>query len=120
MTNRFIALTLTALLAASASVFANETIQNKSDFVEKVVGKKVADVKTGNWLLAKQDGKLEGRVKGFKVSGKWYWSGNYWCRTARIGIIPVPRECQQINVSGQTLILKRHEGTGSSHIYRIN
>lgn len=112
-----IALTLSVSLPNVAH--SKDLIDNKNEFLQKVVGKKVAQSES-TWLRMAPNGNIEGRVKGIKVSGKWYWQGNYWCRTARIGIIPVPRECQQITLlGGNKLELQRYKGTGSKHNYTM-
>lgn len=98
---------------------SKDLIDNKNEFIQKVVGKKVAQ-NDNTWLRMASNGKIDGRVKGIKVTGKWYWQGKYWCRTARIGIIPVPRECQQITLlGGNRLELQRYKGTGSKHNYTM-
>jgi hypothetical protein len=112
---------LSAIFAASlSSSWAGDVIKDKNEFIQKVVGKKVA-MSANTWLSPKRDGKLDGRVKGIKVHGNWYWQGDFWCRTARVGIIPIPRECQKITMlNNKSLELKRHKGTGTSHIYTVN
>lgn len=119
MISKTITASILAVLVSSSIAFANDTIDNKREFIEKVVGKKVAQG-SSTWLLPRSDGKLDGRVKGIKVTGDWYWQGSFWCRTARIGILPVPRECQKITLLGDNkLELHRHKGTGSRHIYTV-
>jgi hypothetical protein len=113
-------ITLTFAMSVSNVAFSKDIIDNKSEFLQKVVGKKVAQ-SSNTWLRMASNGQIDGRVKGIKVSGMWYWQGNYWCRTARIGIIPVPRECQQITLlGGNKLELQRYKGTGSKHNYTMN
>lgn len=110
---------LSILVCLPTAANANDLVDSKSEFIQKVVGKKVAQ-SDNTWLRMASNGKIDGRVKGIKVTGKWYWQGKYWCRTARIGIIPVPRECQQITLlGGNKLELQRYKGTGSKHNYTM-
>lgn len=111
---------LSLMVGLTTTAHSKDIIDNKDEFIQKVVGKKVAQ-SSNTWLRMAPNGKIDGRVKGIKVTGKWYWQGNYWCRTARIGIIPVPRECQQITLlGGNKLELQRYKGTGSKHNYTMN
>lgn len=101
-------------------VMAKDVIDTESEFLNKVAERKISVKSENTWLIAKQDGQIDGRFRGLKIRGKWNWSDGFWCRSARIGILPIPRECQQLSLADETLILQRFRGTGSSHTYQIN
>lgn len=102
------------------SVRAADIIDSKSEFLQKIAGKKIADPKLNTWMVAQPNGQINGKFKGLNIKGKWAWNDKYWCRTGRIGLIPLPRECQQITLTGNKLILQRKKGTGTSHTYQLN
>lgn len=108
------------LAATFSGAQAKDTIDSKSEFIQKVAGKKIADPKLNTWMIAQPDGIISGKFKGINIKGKWNWNGKYWCRSARIGLFSLSQECQQITLAGNTLILKRKKGTGSSHTYQLN
>lgn len=108
------------LTISIGGIQAKDAIDSKSEFIQKVAGKKIADPKLNTWMIARPNGKIEGKFKGINIKGKWSWSGEYWCRSARIGLFSLSLECQEITLAGNTLILKRKKGTGSSHTYQLN
>lgn len=108
------------LVTSVISAQAKDTIDSKSEFIEKVAGKRIADPKLNTWMVAQPNGQIKGKFKGINIKGKWNWNGKYWCRSARIGLISLSLECQQITLAGSTLILQRKKGTGSSHTYQLN
>lgn len=109
-----------ALIISINGTYAKDKIETKRDFIQKIVGKRIADPKLNTWMVAKANGQISGQFKGINIKGKWHWNDKYWCRSARIGIIFLSLECQQITLVGNTLILKRKKGTGSSHTYQLN
>lgn len=115
ITSAFIILT-----AAVTSAQARDIIDSKSEFIQKVAGKKIENPKLNTWMIAQPNGQIDGKFKGINIKGKWNWSGKFWCRSARIGLFSLSLECQQITLAGNTLILKRKKGTGSTHTYQLN
>lgn len=106
--------------AQSKELMARDIIDTKVEFLTKVAGKRISVPTEKTWLIAKANGQIDGRFRGIKIRGNWNWNNGYWCRSARIGILPIPRECQQISLADEMLILQRFKGTGSSHTYQIN
>lgn len=108
------------LTTSIIGVQAKDMIDTRSEFIQKVAGKKIADPKINTWMIAQANGQISGEYKGLNIKGKWNWNGKFWCRSARIGLFSLSLECQQITLAGDTLILKRKKGTGSSHTYQLN
>lgn len=108
------------LAVTVTSTHAKDTIDSKSEFIRKIAGKKIEDPKLNTWMIARPNGQIDGKFKGINIKGKWNWNGKFWCRSARIGLFSLSLECQRITIAGNTLILKRKRGTGSSHTYQLN
>lgn len=109
-----------ALVASTSGIQAKDIIDNKSEFIQKIAGKRISDPKANTWMVAQPNGQIKGKFKGISISGKWNWNGKFWCRSARIGLISLSKECQQITLANKTLVLTRRKGTGSSHTYQLN
>lgn len=116
----FAAILSAALLSvATAPTFAADRIDTKQEFLDKIAERRISDPNENTWMVATKNGRLNGEYRGLKIRGKWRWGDGFWCRSARVGVVPIPSECQEITLANQKLILRRKNGTGSSHTYMI-
>ncbi len=116
----FLIFVFAILNSSSGNVQARDVVESKAEFIQKVAGKKITDAKLNTWMIAQPNGQIRGKFKGINIKGRWDWNGKYWCRSARIGLLSLPNECQQIALNGKTLILKRKKGNGTTHSYQLN
>ena len=92
-------------------------IMNEEQFRAALVGKKI-DL-GGGYVVTHEDGKLTGKVGNKKLTGKWAWKGEYYCRIVRLDGEKMPFDCQVIIISGDELTIVRKKGKGEQIVYRI-
>ena len=122
----YLAAGLAALaLAASHSIQPalaadpNERITTEQGFKEKIVGRKL--VQKHGYVIIHDDGKITGTLRSKKLTGKWNWKEEYYCRTVRLGAKDLGYDCQVVEMSEDSSIsFLRKKGKGKrSPSYRI-
>lgn len=100
-------------LMVSASIVFSGTIRTEAQFREEIVEKKLVAGKA--WITISENGTFSGRAsKNEKITGRWVWSGRYWCRNAVVGTQKWQQDCQVIRIKGNTVIFIREKGKGLS------
>ena len=94
-------------------------IATEQEFREIAVGKKLV-YKVGEYVFLHDDGKMSGYFGGKKLTGKWSWEDEYYCRTGKSGKKKLGHDCQIVELSGNRLIFIREKGKGgNSGSYQI-
>ena len=105
-------------MLASPTLADFKRIKTEAQFREIVVDKKIYG--DDGWAQAHSNGKLTGNYGGKNMSGAWLWSGQLWCRNARLEDGPeTGSDCQTWEVNGNQLRLTREKGKGRVSIYEI-
>lgn len=119
-------LTLAVLVASAPLAQAEEgsvaavtdgRIMTEEQFRATLVGKKV-DLGTG-YAVSHENGKITGKVGNKKLTGKWAWKGEYYCRIVRLDDEKMPFDCQVQIISGNKVIVIRKKGKGERITYQI-
>lgn len=92
-------------------------ITTEQEFRDAIVGKKWV-AKTGYFVIH-SNGKLGGKHRGKKMTGKWNWKGKFFCRSGRLDGKKFPRDCHAIFVKGDTMIGVRKKGKGGQYVSRL-
>ena len=95
-------------------------ITTEQEFRTKVVGRRITN-KEG-YVIAHEDGKVSGAFgKGgkHKLTGTWDWKGKHYCRTVKVGSRDYGRDCQVIEVSGDTFASTTKKGKGKRSVWNI-
>ena len=95
-------------------------ITTEQEFREKVVGKRLTN-KDGH-VFVREDGTVTGAFgEGGEhvLTGRWTWEGRYYCRTVRVGSKDYGRDCQVIEVSGDTFASTTKKGNGKRSVWKI-
>ena len=96
----------------------NKRIETEQEYREKVVGKKL--VQENGYVMSHEDGTVSGEFGDQSLSGTWTWEDKYFCRTVTLGTRDFGRDCQVVEVSGDSLTVIRNKGEGKrSPVYRI-
>ena len=97
---------------------ANTRIETEQEYREKVVGRKL--VLENGYVMSHEDGTVSGEFGDQSLSGTWTWEDKYFCRTVKLGTRDFGRDCQVVEVSGDSLTVIRNKGEGDrSPVYRI-
>lgn len=105
---------------------AHETANlTEKQFVSELVGATVAWVEPSGIpnknvrIAINADGTLVGRGRfDESISGKWRWSGDYWCRTIFGDTASPINDCQIVRRDGQDYLFIRNFGNGDAIRYR--
>ena len=95
-------------------------IMTEEELREKVVGKRITN-KDG-YVIIHEDGTVTGAFgKGGKdkLTGTWTWEGQHYCRTLKVGGTDYGRDCQVIEVSGDTLASTTEKGKGERSVWKL-
>lgn len=96
-----------------------ERIASKEQYLELVAGR-VAQMKGSNFSsTAFADGTMKGGGGDRKLSGTWTWEDGFFCREGTIGSDVLKRDCQIIEISGDTLKVKRNRGEGENVVLQL-
>ncbi|MEO1024161.1 MAG: dihydrodipicolinate reductase [Pseudomonadota bacterium] len=107
---------LTIAAPAMASEF--ERVQERDSFVSLVKGRNLT--RLGIRLQVSQDGDIKGRAFGKDISGDWTWDEGYFCRDLFAdGDVLDIKNCQTVEVRGNTLRFTSDKGTGDSANLRL-
>ena len=119
-------LTLVVLLACaqfaqaeegSAAAVVDGRIMTEEQYRATIVGKRI-DLGNG-YADIHENGKITGKVGNKKLTGKWAWKGDYYCRIVRLDGQKLPFDCQVVIVSGNKVTSIRNKGNGKRVTYRI-
>ena len=105
------------LEAASEAV---SRVRTEAQLREKVVGRRISD--PSGYVIIHADGTVSGAFgKGGKdkLTGRWTWEGEYYCRTIEVGGTDYGRDCQVLEVSGETLWSTTNEGKGQRSVWTL-
>ena len=113
----FIATALGMVVATTAFGGEFKRLKTKSEYLTTVADRKL--VAEWGWVIAASDGTMMGQINGQPAQGKWNWQGGYWCRTISYGSNDLPRNCQTVHVSGDTVVSIRDKGKGKQTAMKI-
>ncbi|WP_157973486.1 hypothetical protein [Tropicimonas sp. IMCC34043] len=65
------------------------------------------------------DGRMSGRIGGGDLTGTWYWSEGFFCRTAQRDGEDLGLDCEAIEVLGDRIRYTSDKGTGDASIVRV-
>ena len=71
------------------------------------------------YFVIHEDGTLTGKFNNKKLTGKWTWEGQFFCRTTKLGTRKSGRDCQVIVVDGDTLTGSRKKGKGKTFSWKL-
>ena len=92
-------------------------IMTEEQFRAALVGKKI-DLGQG-YAVNHENGKITGKIGNKKLTGKWAWKGEYYCRIVRLDGEKMPFDCQVQIVSGDTVTVIRKKGKGERLTFKI-
>ena len=105
-------------LPSSAIADSFQRVEDETGFMSLV---KDRDLKRlGIRLNVMDDGRIEGRAFGRKVTGKWSWDSGYFCRDLAVNGDPLEYNCQMVQVKGETLRFTSDKGTGQYADLRLD
>lgn len=92
-------------------------ITTEQEFRDLVVGKTFSNDQGSGMCHA--DETITGEIDGKKLTGYWYWEGEHFCQTIRLGDEFLGSDCQVVFVSGDKMTVVPNEGTGDRVTYRL-
>ena len=95
-------------------------ITTEQELREKVVGKRITN--EDGHVVIHEDGTVTGAFgKGGrdKLTGTWTWEGQHYCRTLKVSGTDYGRDCQVIEVSGDTLASTTERGKGERSVWKL-
>ena len=101
----------------SATSLEKGRIMTEEQFRATLVGMKI-DLGQG-YAINHENGKITGKIGDKKLTGKWAWKGEYYCRIVRLDGEKMPFDCQVQIVSGNKVTVIRKKGKGERITYRI-
>lgn len=93
-------------------------IATEQEFRDLVVGSTLSNDQ--GFVTCHADETMTGEIDGRKLTGYWFWEGEHFCRTVRLGDEFLGSDCQVMFVSGDKLTFVRGEGTGDKVTYRLD
>lgn len=103
---------LSACAANKPDTSEYERILSKDQYLE-LVADRVVKMEGSNFSGTNfSDGTMEGASGDNKLSGTWTWEDNHFCRDGIMGGKPLGRDCQVVEIFGNTLKVTRDEGKG--------
>lgn len=114
-----VVLTVSACATTPAENVAYERITTKEQYIELVAGRAAKSKGSDFSSTALADGTLTSTGGSKKLSGTWTWEEGYFCREGTIGSEPLERDCQIIEIAGDSLKVNRNKGEGESVILKL-
>ena len=113
------ALAATAVLSLSGLPAAAEyaRIQDKSDFVAAVKGKRLTRLLVN--LQVTPGGAIAGKGAAWQITGSWSWKDGYFCRTLVWGGKDLGYNCQVVMRDGAKIRFTSDKGTGESAVLTL-
>ena len=108
LTAAVLAVTIVTSAASAAQGF--QTVREQARFLDLVTGKQLT--RFGIRLTVTPDGAIRGRAFGREVTGNWQWSDGFFCRDLFYGERDLGPNCQQVQVSGDTVRFTSDRGEG--------
>lgn len=110
---------LIALGLATPAVASDfQRVAERDSFVSLVKDRDLT--RFGIRLKVSQDGDISGRAFGKDISGDWTWDEGFFCRDLFAdGDALDVKNCQKVEVSGNTLRFTSDRGTGESANLRL-
>ena len=103
--------------ASSAAVSGKRRITTEQEFRDALVGRRAGDER--GYFIVHEGGTLTGKFNNRKLTGKWTWEEQFFCRTAKLGSQKLGRSCQVLSIEGDTLTATGKKGKGKKVTYRI-
>lgn len=92
-------------------------ITTEQEYRDEVVGRVLIGEHAS--IVIHEDGRISGKARGKKLTGKWWWKGKYFCRTIEIGGKSRGRDCQTVFLEGDRLTGHRKKGKGTPFAVHI-
>ena len=103
--------------ASSSTVPGKRRITTEREYRDAVVGKRFGN-KDG-YFVVHDDGTFTGKFGNKKLTGKWTWEDEFYCRSGKLGSRKIKRDCQVIFLEGDTVTNHRKKGKGKKVTYRL-
>lgn len=97
-----------------------QRITTLEEYTSSVVGRKIVLGGKEDTTTTHADGTMTGMFKGKPIVGTWEWENGYFCREMKIGDQVRKRDCQLMEVSGNSIRVIRNEGKGDTATYKLN
>lgn len=105
-------------LGCAAAPASSEEIKSKQEFLKMVADKRLVQGET--WVKILKDGTVEGKgPEAGTISGSWEWKEQYYCRDLVIDDVPLPHDCQEVVLEGDTVSFRHRDGSGISVSWKI-
>ena len=111
-----VVLTASGVQAEGASL-GKRRITTEQEYRDEIVGKRA--VTKHGYVVPHEDGTMSGKIRGKKLTGKWWWKGEYFCRTFKVGSKSYGQDCQTQFLEGDRLTGRRKMGKGKAFSVRI-
>ena len=85
---------------------------NQASAISQIVGKTL--LHDNGSLTINSDGTISGTHKRGAVNMTWTEENGLYCREGTVGSVTVPRKCQTVTVSGQTVTFINPDGSVSA------
>ncbi|MCK8484074.1 hypothetical protein MUY21_08500 [Aliiroseovarius sp. S2029] len=92
-------------------------ITTKEAFVRTFADKVL--VGDGMEFTIHSDGRMSGRINGEVLTGNWYWSGKFFCRTAMWRGEDLGLDCETIEARRSQMRYTRDKGRGEASVVEI-
>ena len=114
-----ITLAVPAVLLLSETAVAEQfrPLRDQGSFVGLVEGRDLT--RFGIRLEVTPEGEIKGDAFGRPVTGAWRWQDGYFCRDLYWGERDLGPNCQEVQVSGETLRFISDQGKGMSADLRL-
>ena len=110
---------LAGLSVDTAAADEFRTVTDRGEFLSLVRDRSLEIRMYGIDLKVAEDGRIEGRGAGRPVTGQWRWVGSHFCRDLYWGSRDLGPNCQEVQVSGNTMRFTSDRGEGRSADFRL-
>ena len=86
-------------------------------YLTKVVGRTV-NLGDGS-STTHADGTMTGKAGGLPIIGSWTWEKGLFCREGTVGPEQMERDCQKLEIAGDSLRVTRNSGAGPISVFKL-
>jgi hypothetical protein len=117
---RYLPFVLTFGMAMPGFAADFAAVSDRDAFLTLIKGR---DLRLGTWdvtLQVKPDGKIDGSMMGWDVSGSWTWKDGYFCREMDWSGYIIDYNCQLVEAKGtDSLRFTVDQGAGKSATFAL-
>lgn len=103
-----------ALLPARLAAAEFNRIESRDEFLAAVQGRNLEIGLFGLSLTVNPDGTITGSALGWDVTGRWSWQDGYFCREMDWSGMPIPYNCQLVELRGDEMRFTVDRGAGEA------